>query len=94
MEAELKRKNPAYQTMVQHNTLIKRLKQFGKIKTFKDFTYENIYTSLFYFVPTSKLFLLCFNSSINSVVGLENSFNIESFFDISINIRRYVFSEP
>lgn len=42
MEAELKRKNPAYQTMVQHNTLIKRLKQFGKIKTFKDFTYENI----------------------------------------------------
>lgn len=42
METELKRKNPAYQTMVQHNTLIKRLKQFGKIKTFKDFTYENI----------------------------------------------------
>lgn len=42
MEAELKRKSPAYQTMVQHNTLIKRLKQFGEIKTFKDFTYENI----------------------------------------------------
>lgn len=42
MESELKRKNPAYQTMVQHNTLIKRLKQFGKIKTFKDLTYENI----------------------------------------------------
>lgn len=42
MESELERKNPAYQTMVQHNTLIKRLKQFGKIRTFKDFTYENI----------------------------------------------------
>lgn len=42
MEEELGRKNPAYQTLVQHNTLIKRLKQFGKIKTFKDFTYENI----------------------------------------------------
>lgn len=42
MESELKRKSPAYQTMVQHNTLIKRLKQFGEIKTFKDFTYENI----------------------------------------------------
>lgn len=42
MQSELKRKNPAYQTMVQHNTLIKRLEQFGQIKTFSDFTYQNV----------------------------------------------------
>lgn len=42
MEAELQRKNPAYETITQHKTLIKRLQQFGKIKIFKDLTYENI----------------------------------------------------
>ena len=42
MEAELVRKNPAYETVTQHKTLIKRLQQFGKIKIFKDLTYENI----------------------------------------------------
>lgn len=42
IEQELKRRNPSYQTLVQHQTLIKRLIQFGKIKTFNDLTYENI----------------------------------------------------
>lgn len=42
VETELERRNPPYQSLVQHRTLIKRLNQFGRIKTFEDLTYANV----------------------------------------------------
>lgn len=42
MESELKRKAPNQTALTQHLTFIKRLLQFGKIKTFEDLTYANI----------------------------------------------------
>ncbi len=40
--SELSRKNIAWGTMQYHHTLIKRLRDFGKIVSFSDLTYENI----------------------------------------------------
>ena len=42
IKSELKRNNPSYDVLEYHNSLIKRLEEFGKIKVFSDFTYENI----------------------------------------------------
>jgi len=42
IKSELKRNNPSYDVLEYHNSLIKRLQEFGKIKVFSDFTYENI----------------------------------------------------
>lgn len=42
IESELKRKNPSFDVLEYHHSLIRRLKEFGKIKTFSDFTYQNI----------------------------------------------------
>jgi len=39
---ELRKNNPSYSTIEHHNVLIKRLEEFGKIKTFFDITYDNI----------------------------------------------------
>ncbi|MDR1370464.1 MAG: site-specific integrase [Dysgonamonadaceae bacterium] len=42
IKSELKRNNPSYDVLEYHNSLIKRLEEFGKIRVFRDFTYENI----------------------------------------------------
>lgn len=42
MEDELRRRDPVYTTLTQHQTFIKRLVQFGKMKTFSDVTYANV----------------------------------------------------
>ncbi len=42
IESELKRENPSFSVIEYHRSLIARLKEFGKIKVFSDFTYENI----------------------------------------------------
>nr|DAE47069.1 MAG TPA: Integrase [Caudoviricetes sp.] len=42
IENELKRRNPSLTVIAQNKSLMKRLIEFGKIKTFQDFTYENI----------------------------------------------------
>jgi site-specific recombinase XerD len=42
IENELKRENPSFAVIEYHRSLIARLKEFGKIKVFSDFTYENI----------------------------------------------------
>jgi site-specific recombinase XerD len=42
IKSELKRNNPSYDVLEYHNSLIKRLEEFGKIKVFADLTYENI----------------------------------------------------
>lgn len=39
---ELKRKDPSYSVVEYNNSFIKRLEEFGKIKTFSDLTYDNI----------------------------------------------------
>jgi site-specific recombinase XerD len=39
---ELRRNDPSACVLEHHNTLIKRLNEFGKIRTFGDITYENI----------------------------------------------------
>lgn len=42
IQEELKRRNPSYSVVEYNNSFIKRLKEYGKIKTFSDLTYENI----------------------------------------------------
>lgn len=42
MKAELIRKNLSIRVAAHHQTLIKRIEQFNKIKVFSDFTYDNI----------------------------------------------------
>lgn len=42
MKAELIRKNLSIRVAAHHQTLIKRIEQFNKIKVFSDFTYGNI----------------------------------------------------
>lgn len=42
IKSELKRNNPSYDVLEYHNSLIKRIEEFGKIKVFSDLTYENI----------------------------------------------------
>lgn len=39
---ELRRNDPSYDVVEYHSSLMKRLEEFGKIKTFSDITYENI----------------------------------------------------
>jgi site-specific recombinase XerD len=39
---ELRKKNPSFATLEHHNVLIRKLEEFGKIKTFSDLTYSNI----------------------------------------------------
>lgn len=43
MKDILRKKDPSLATIEHHNVLIRKLEEFGKIKTFKDVTYENIY---------------------------------------------------
>lgn len=42
IRSELRRMDPSYEVLEYHNSLIKRLEEFGKIKVFADLTYENI----------------------------------------------------
>lgn len=42
IRSELKRNNPSYDVLEYHNSLIRRLEEFGKIKVFSDLTYQNI----------------------------------------------------
>jgi site-specific recombinase XerD len=42
IKSELIRNNPSYDVLEYHNSLIKRLEEFGKIRVFADFTYQNI----------------------------------------------------
>lgn len=42
IESELKRRNPSLSVVSQNKALINMIDSFGKIKTFTDFTYENI----------------------------------------------------
>jgi hypothetical protein len=42
MRSELRRNDPSFAVMEYHNSLIRRLEEFGKIRTFGDITYENI----------------------------------------------------
>jgi len=42
IKSELNRNNPSFTVVQYHNSLMKRLIEFGKIKVFSDFTYENI----------------------------------------------------
>ncbi|TFD93007.1 hypothetical protein E2605_18000 [Dysgonomonas capnocytophagoides] len=42
IEDELKRRNPSLTVLSQNKSLIKRMIEFGRFKTFKDFTYENV----------------------------------------------------
>ncbi len=42
IKSELKRNDPSYDVLEYHNSLIRRLEEFGKIKVFADLTYENI----------------------------------------------------
>jgi site-specific recombinase XerD len=42
MYSELRRNDPSADVLRYHNSLIKRLNEFGKIQTFGDITYENI----------------------------------------------------
>lgn len=42
MKSELRKRNPTWATIEHHNVLIRRLEEFGKIKTFSDLTYMNI----------------------------------------------------
>lgn len=42
IQDELKRKKPSSSVYAQNNSLIKRIEEFGKFKTFSDFTYSNV----------------------------------------------------
>ena len=42
IEGELKRRNPSIAVISQNKALINMIDSFGKLKTFSDFTYENI----------------------------------------------------
>lgn len=42
IKKELRETNPSYAVLEYHNSLIKRIEEFGKLRTFKDCTYENI----------------------------------------------------
>lgn len=42
IESELKRRDPSNSVLAQNNSLIKRIEEFGKFKTFSDFTYSNV----------------------------------------------------
>jgi site-specific recombinase XerD len=42
MRSELRRNDPSFAVVEYHNSLIRRLEEFGKIRTFDDITYENI----------------------------------------------------
>jgi hypothetical protein len=42
IQDELRRRNSSLNVVECHNSLITRLNEFSKIKTFSDFTYENI----------------------------------------------------
>lgn len=42
IKKELKESNPSFAVLEYHNSLIKRIEEFGKLKTFNDCTYENI----------------------------------------------------
>lgn len=42
IESELKRRNPSMSVLSQNKALLNMIVSFGKIKTFSDFTYENI----------------------------------------------------
>lgn len=42
IESELKRRNPSMSVYSQNKALINQIESFGKIKTFSDFTYENV----------------------------------------------------
>lgn len=42
IKAEVKRRNPSYSVVEYNNSFIKRLEEYGKIKTFEDLTYDNI----------------------------------------------------
>ena len=42
IRSELRRNDPSMSVVEYHESLITRLEEFGKIKTFKDITYENI----------------------------------------------------
>lgn len=42
IESELKRRNPSMSVLSQNKALMNMIEGFGKIKTFSDFTYENV----------------------------------------------------
>lgn len=42
IKSEMKRNNPSYAVVEYHNSFLRRLDEFGKIKTFNDLTYNNI----------------------------------------------------
>lgn len=42
IKKELSLKDPSYSVVEYHNSFLKRLEEFGKIKTFSDLTYSNI----------------------------------------------------
>ena len=42
IKERLKKKNPSYSVVEYHNSLIKRIEEFGKFKTFDDLTYLNL----------------------------------------------------
>ena len=42
IKSELRKNDPSYAVIEYHNSLIRRLEEFGKIKTFSDLTYANI----------------------------------------------------
>lgn len=42
MRSELKKKNPTIATIEHHNILIRKIEEFGEIKTFSDLTYAKI----------------------------------------------------
>lgn len=42
IRSELKRRNPSLSVVYNNNSFIRRLEEYGKIRTFKDLTYENI----------------------------------------------------
>jgi len=42
IKKEMKRNDPSYAVVEYHNSFLKRLEEFGKIRVFSDLTYENI----------------------------------------------------